>query len=83
MGADRTNELRAQRVEVALIYQKMLGDDEARTYLKLAGVPPEVVERVLAGPTGRRPSPSDNLDATNHLLAAPLTQKDAQGPSAA
>lgn len=65
MDCDRTDELMAQRVEVALIYQKMLGNDDARIYLSSAGVPQDVIERVLAGPKGRRIGPSDTLDAVN------------------
>lgn len=51
----RTDELTAQRIEVALVYQQMLGTADAAAYLAALGVPETVVRRVLdEGPA--RPS---------------------------
>jgi hypothetical protein len=53
----RVNHLTSQRVEVALVFQSMLGTDAAAEYLRNAGVPIWVTSRVL-GSTQRRPSPA-------------------------
>jgi DNA-binding response OmpR family regulator len=43
----RTDELTAQRIEVALVYQQMLGTADAQDYLSSLGVPEPVARRVL------------------------------------
>jgi CheY-like chemotaxis protein len=43
----RTDELTAQRIEVALVYQQMLGTVDAQDYLSSLGVPESVARRVL------------------------------------
>ncbi len=50
----RKDLLTAQRVEVALVFHRMLGCDEAESYLRRAGVPECVIARVLAAPAGCR-----------------------------
>jgi hypothetical protein len=51
----RVDQLTSQRVEVALVFQSMLGTNAASEYLRNAGVPVWVTARVL-GSTKRRPS---------------------------
>lgn len=52
----RVDTMTSQRVEVALVFQSMLGTNEAAEYLRDAGVPIWVSARVL-GSRNRRPSP--------------------------
>lgn len=51
----RIDLLTAQRVEVALVFQSMLGTEPAAEYLRNAGVPVWITARVL-GSNRRRPS---------------------------
>lgn len=44
----RTETLMSQHIEVALVYQEMLGRDEAIRYLAQEGVPNETIVRVLS-----------------------------------
>ncbi|WP_146171880.1 hypothetical protein [Pseudoduganella armeniaca] len=55
-GNVRSDELTSQRIEVALVFQAMLGTDAAANYLRDAGIPVWITARVL-GSTKRRPSP--------------------------
>lgn len=48
----RRNLLFSQRLDVALVYKKMLGIDEARAYLLRENMPEHISERVLC--SGRR-----------------------------
>lgn len=52
----RLDELTSQRIDVALVFQAMLGTDAAAQYLRDAGVPVWITARVL-GAAKRRPSP--------------------------
>jgi len=52
----RRDHLTSQRVEVALVFDSMLGTEAAKEYLRNAGVSIWVTERVLNS-TRRRPSP--------------------------
>jgi predicted GNAT superfamily acetyltransferase len=52
----RKDHLTSQRVEVALVFEAMLGLEAAKEYLHNASVPIWVSERVLSS-THRRPSP--------------------------
>jgi hypothetical protein len=49
----RRDELIAFRVEVALIFLEMLGEQDAREYLDRHNVPPYIVEHVLEGLDGQ------------------------------
>jgi hypothetical protein len=51
---ERKDQLSAQKVEVALVFQQMLGTAEAEAYLALNGFSPEMIARVLARPDMRR-----------------------------
>jgi len=51
----RRENLLSQHIEVALVYQQMLGIDEAARYLEQEGVAPEIANRVLL--TGRKRPP--------------------------
>lgn len=51
----RIDQLTSQRLEVALVFQSMLGTESAAAYLRNAGVPIWITARVL-GSTKRRPS---------------------------
>ena len=51
----RREQLISQRIEVALVYQQMLGLDEAARYLEQEGIPQEIADRVLL--TGRKRPP--------------------------
>lgn len=51
---ERKDELLAQKVEVALVFQQMLGTADAQAYLVSSGVPAEVIERVLFSEALRR-----------------------------
>jgi hypothetical protein len=53
----RVDHLTSQRIEVALVFQEMLGADAAVDYLRNAGIPVWVAARVL-GSTKRRPTPA-------------------------
>jgi hypothetical protein len=53
----RKDHLTSQRVEVAIVFQSMLGTDAAKDYLRKADVPPWIIERVLNSTT-RRSSPA-------------------------
>ncbi|MBB3224905.1 hypothetical protein [Pseudoduganella umbonata] len=53
----RTDTLSSQRVEVAIVFQTMLGTNAAAEYLRNAGVPIWISARVL-GSRKRRPSPA-------------------------
>ncbi|QBE61860.1 hypothetical protein [Pseudoduganella lutea] len=50
----RADVLTRQHIEVALVFQKMVGSEEALHYLKKHGVPIETARRVLFSPTDRR-----------------------------
>lgn len=52
----RNNTLMAQHIEVALVYQEMLGREEAVRYLAQEGLPKETIARVLLS-SNRRASP--------------------------
>jgi hypothetical protein len=52
----RKDHLTSQRVEVALVFESMLGLESAKEYLQSVGVPIWVSERVLCS-NRRRPSP--------------------------
>ncbi|TFW20388.1 hypothetical protein E4L96_10480 [Massilia arenosa] len=53
----RSDHLTAQRVEVGLVFESMLGEDSAREYFLSSGVPVWVAQRVLAT-RRKRPSPA-------------------------
>lgn len=53
---DRVDLLTAQKVEVAIVFQKMLGTEDAAAYLAENGVSEEVALRVLATPGFTRAS---------------------------
>jgi hypothetical protein len=52
----RKDHLTSQRVDVALVFETMLGPEYAKEYLQSVGVPIRVAERVLSSDR-RRPSP--------------------------
>ena len=54
MLSERKEHLIAQKVEVALVFQQMLGTADAHAYLAGNGVAEEVIERVLYQPDARR-----------------------------
>jgi hypothetical protein len=62
VAKERRDKLTSQRVEVGLIFHEMLGETEAKEYMLNVGVPEKVVDRVLAGRSGRRESPIDELE---------------------
>lgn len=64
---ERKDQLSAQKVEVALVFQQMLGTAEAQAYLALNGFPAEMIARLLARPDMRR-------SCTDSTLAALLKQ---------
>jgi hypothetical protein len=51
----RRENLVSQHIEVALVYQQMLGLDEAARYLAQEGVPREIADRVLLAGRKRPP----------------------------
>ena len=62
----RRQDLVSQRLEVALVYQQMLGLDEAARYLEREGVAPEIAQRVLLT-EHKRPSPMAAADQPAQL----------------
>ncbi|HEX8605326.1 MAG TPA: hypothetical protein VF774_21960, partial [Pseudoduganella sp.] len=60
----RTDILTSQRVDVAMVFQSMLGTDAAAQYLRGAAVPVWISARVL-GSTKRRPSPELIVEGTH------------------
>lgn len=57
----RGDQLTSQRIEVALVFQTMLGTDAAAEYLRNAGIPTWITARVL-GSAKRRPTPALVVD---------------------
>ncbi|QBE64479.1 hypothetical protein [Pseudoduganella lutea] len=53
----RADQLTSQRIEVALVFQTMLGTDAAAEYLRNSGIPIWITARVL-GSAKRRPTPA-------------------------
>lgn len=53
----RKDELTAGKIQTGLIFEQMLGPDDARNYLRAEGVPDAIIERVLSGAC-RRPDPA-------------------------
>lgn len=66
----RKDALTSQKVETALIFQAMLGWQDAYEYLLSEDVPEEIIERVVFG-GARRPSPVSS-ESYNPALAAHL-----------
>lgn len=62
MVKERKDKLTSQRVEVGLVFQQMLGEQEAKEYMLNVGVPMTVVNRVLGSRSGRRDSPIDEVE---------------------
>ena len=60
---ERKDQLSAQKVEVALVFQQMLGTAEAEAYLAMNGFPAEMIARVLARPDLRRCYTDSTFDA--------------------
>lgn len=68
----RVDALMAQRVEVGIVFQMMLGDADARDYFRSCGVPDAVADRVLSQPQRRR----GLHDASGVRIAAPVVEDD-------
>jgi hypothetical protein len=64
----RVDTLTSQRIEVALVFQSMLGTNAAAEYLRNAGVPIWITARVL-GSRKRRPSPKLLTDSASRSMA--------------
>ena len=45
----RVDRLMAGRVDVAIVFRKMLGAEDAAAYMEANGIPRHVAERVLSG----------------------------------
>jgi len=45
----RKDELTSGKIETGLVFEQMLGPEDARTYLRAEGVPEATIERVLSG----------------------------------
>ena len=54
----RKDEITSAKIETAMIFEQMLGPQDALTYLRSADVPEALVERLLSG-GARRPGPTD------------------------
>lgn len=61
---ERKEHLIAQKVEVALVFQQMLGSAEAHAYLAGNGIAEDVIARVLYHPESRRSYASTQLGAS-------------------
>lgn len=57
----RKDELTSGKIETGLVFEQMLGPDDARNYLRAEGVPESIIERVLAGEY-RRPGTAITRD---------------------
>jgi len=57
----RKDELTSGKIETGLVFEQMLGPDDARNYLRAEGVPESTIERVLAG-EHRRPGSARTRD---------------------
>jgi hypothetical protein len=57
----RKDELTSGKVETGIVFEQMLGPDDARTYLRAEGVPDAIIERVLSG-NYRRPRAAKKRD---------------------
>lgn len=64
----RRDTLTSQRIEVALVFQSMLGTNDAAEYLRAAGIPIWISARVL-GSHKRRPSPALVIDCARQSLS--------------
>lgn len=67
----RADVLTRQHLEVALVFQKMVGSEEALHYLKKHGVPIETARRVLFAPTDRRGPPVAANGPVTYTSVAP------------
>lgn len=64
----RTDSLTSQRIEVAMVFQSMLGTNAAAEYLRNAGVPIWITARVL-GSKKRRPTAEPVTDCARPSIA--------------
>lgn len=55
----RKDALTSGKIETGLVFEQMLGPEDARSYLQAEGVPEAIIARVLAG-TFRRPGSSES-----------------------
>lgn len=69
MPNERKDQLTAQKVEVALVFQQMLSTAEAQAYLAHNGVAASVIERVLFHPPLRRMHAAGQHGAFRHHAA--------------
>jgi hypothetical protein len=58
----RKDEITSAKIETAMIFEQMLGPQDALTYMRSAEVPEALVERLLSG-GARRPAPVDGEQA--------------------
>jgi hypothetical protein len=72
----RREHLTSQHIEVALVYQQMLGVEEAARYLEQAGIPPEVADRVLLTGSKRPPRMAPAPDQPAQMPAAGCRRKN-------
>jgi len=66
---ERKDHLLAQKVEVALVFQQMLGTAEAHAYLTSNGFSEEAIDRVLYHPEARRSHASSEQTAFDQQAA--------------
>lgn len=59
----RKDEITSAKIETAMIFERMLGEQDARNYLRGADVPEPLIERVLAGGPRRPLSEAPPRDA--------------------
>jgi hypothetical protein len=62
----RTDALTRQHLDVALVFQEIIGTDEAISYLNKHGIPSDAVQRVILSPDYRRSSQTASNDPLSH-----------------
>ena len=73
----RTDNLMAQRIDVAIVFRDMLGAEEATNYMIENHVPRHVIERVLAGLAVTRIGGTDMVEyaASDSVVLTPPAQR--------
>lgn len=67
----RKDELTSGKIETGLVFEQMLGPDDARSYLRAQGVPDAIIERVLSGVVRRTASARAEDGSVTSSMARP------------
>lgn len=73
----RKDELTSGKIETGLVFEQMLGPEDARNYLRAEGVPDTIIERVLSGEFRR--SGSAQAQGSSVAASEPLPERLGEG----